>query len=317
MRRRMVILFLCAVLESGSAIASWYDDYDAGIAAVRNGQWSVVIQKMSAAIAGMPKENEHARTYDAIFINFHPYYYRGVAYLNTGKYEQAISDFEKTSSPGDMDLGTPVTLVQRAKSKLEASNTATAPAPVIDPALRQQAVAAINQAKARIAAAQQRYAQATQALTDALTRNASARSNDDLNAVIAYAENAASIADVAPALGGPVPQPTAIPTTNQSASTASWYDDYAAGIAAAREGQWAVVIRKMSAAIGGMPKENDRARAFGAIFINYHPYYYRGVAYLNTGKFKQAISDFQKTSGPGEINLGALDTLIERARSKP
>jgi tetratricopeptide (TPR) repeat protein len=221
MCRRVVVFFLWAIFASVSAMASWYDDYDAGLVAARNG------------------------------------------------------------------------------------------------ALSQQAATAINQAKVRIVAAQQRYAQATQALNEALTRDAGARSNDDLNAVIAYAENAASFADLASASGGLVPQQTAIPTTNQSAPMASWYDDYAAGIAAAQAGQWSAVIRKMSDAIGDMPKENNKARAFGAIFISYHSYYYRGVAYLNIGKREQAIRDFEKTSVPGEIDLGALETLMQRAKSKP
>jgi hypothetical protein len=99
-------------------------------------------------------------------------------------------------------------------------------APAIDPALRQQAAAAINQAKARIAAAQQRkagntpqYAQATQALTDALMRSANPKSNDDLNVAIASAGNAAAIADLAPAPGAPIPPPSAIPTRPTAASS--------------------------------------------------------------------------------------------------
>ena len=247
--RTFTIGFMALLFAATAALASWYDDYDAGLTAARNGQWSVVIQKMTAAINGNPKENDKARTYGAIFINYHPYYYRGVAYLNTGKYEQAISDFERTSGPGPEDLGSIETLMSRAKTKLAQSSAPppepqpqpVAPqprivpvpvpvpvqptAPVIDPALRQQAAAAINQAKARLAAAQQRkagntpqYAQATQALTDALTRNAGARSNDDLSAVIASAGNAATIADLAPAPGAPAPQPTVIPTRPNQAS---------------------------------------------------------------------------------------------------
>jgi Tetratricopeptide repeat. len=238
-----------ALLFAAVALASWYDDYDAGIAAAGKGQWSVVIQKMTAAINGHPKESDHERTYGAIFITYHPYYYRGVAYLNTGKYEQAISDFEKTSGPGEADLGPLSDLMRRAKSKLESATTpepqpvqpqpvrptpvpVPVPVPVqpaapsIDPALRQQAAAAINQARARLAAAMQRkagntpqYAQATQALTDAIMRSGNPRSNDDLNAAIASAGSAAQIADLAPAPGAPVPQPTVIPTRPNQASS--------------------------------------------------------------------------------------------------
>ena len=246
---RSVTIGLTLLLAASAAFASWYDDYDDGLKAARNGQWSAVIQKMTAAINGNPKENDKARTYGAIFINYHPYYYRAIAYLNTGKYEQAISDFEKASGPGEENLGSIETLMSRAKGKLaQASAPPPEPqppapqpqprvvptpvpvpvqpsAPVIDPALRQRVNAEINQAKTRLAAAMQRkagntpqYAQATQALTDALTKNAGARSNDDLNAAIASAQNAATIADLAPAPGAPAPAPTAIPTRPTQAS---------------------------------------------------------------------------------------------------
>ena len=247
---RTCTIGLALLLAASAALASWYDDYDAGVAAARNGQWTTVIQKMSAAIKANGKENDKAREYGTIFINYHPYYYRGVAYLNTGKYEQAVADFEQSSGPGEENLGSIETLMARAKTKLAQASSPTpepqpqpvaptprtvvqAPlpipvqpaAPAIDPALRQRALAAINQARTRIGAAQQRkagntpqYTQATQALTDAMTRNANPRSNDDLNAAIASAENAAAIADLAPAPGAPAPRPTAIPTRPTQAS---------------------------------------------------------------------------------------------------
>ena len=251
MRTRSCTIALVVLFAASAALASWYDDYDAGVNAAKNGQWAVVIQKMSAALKGNGKENDKARTYGAIFISYHPYYYRAVAYLNTGKYEQAVADLEQANGVGEENLGSIETLMARAKTKLAQSSApqpqpepqpqpaAPTPrivpvpvpvpvqpaAPTIDPALRQQAAAAINQAKLRIAAAQQRkagntpqYAQATQALTDALTRSGSARSNDDLNAAINSANNAATIADLAPAPGAPIPQPTAIPTRPTQAS---------------------------------------------------------------------------------------------------
>jgi tetratricopeptide (TPR) repeat protein len=245
--KRTVTIGLAVLLAATAAFASWYDDYDDGLKAARNGQWSAVIQKMTAAINNNSKENDKARTYGAIFINYHPYYYRGIAYLNTGKFEQAISDFEKASGPGEENLGSIETLMSRAKGKLAQTNTpppepqppapqprivpAPVPVPVqpaaptIDPALRQRANAEINQAKTRLAAAMQRkagntpqYAQATQALTDALTRSGNARSNDDLNAAIASAQNAATIADLAPAPGAPIPAPVPVPTRPTQAS---------------------------------------------------------------------------------------------------
>src|SRR5438128_11810222 len=125
---RRLLTAAVVVLFATAAFASWYDDYDKGIDAVRAGDWGAVISRMTAAINAHPKENDRERTYGAIFINYHPYYYRGVAYLSTGKYQQAIDDFEKTSGPGEVDQGTVETLMSRAKGKL-----APTPAPVPQP----------------------------------------------------------------------------------------------------------------------------------------------------------------------------------------
>ena len=247
MRRAIAIL---AFFAATAALGSWYDDYDAGLNAARKGQWSTVIAKMSAAIAANPKENDKARTYGAIFISYHPYYYRGVAYLNTGNYEKAIADLERAEGAGEENLGGIETLMGRAKSKLAAASAPepqpSAPQPVvvpqpqprpvvpvpqpaapsIDPALRQQAAAAINEAKTHITAAQQRkavaspsYQQATQQLTNAITLNGTAKSNDDLRQVINVAQSAASIADLAVAPGAPAVAAAPPPTRPVAAST--------------------------------------------------------------------------------------------------
>jgi len=230
MRARFRIAALTAILLSaGIAQASWYDDYDAGVAAARKGSWSTVVTKMSAAIKGNAKENDKARTYGMNFLNYHPYYYRGVAYLNLGRYEEAVADFERTSGPGAENLGSLDTLMERAKRQLAAESEPAAepvrpdvrpPAPVpsapsvpqIDPALRQRAASALSQAKQKLQAAQQRragssaqYTQAMAIFTDATTRNAGARSNDDLNAIINMADNAGDLADLAMPAAAPSP----------------------------------------------------------------------------------------------------------------
>jgi tetratricopeptide (TPR) repeat protein len=259
MRPRILVFSFLALLFASSAFASWYDDYDAGLAAARSGNWNVVAQKMSAAIKGNGKENDKARTYGAIFINYHPYYYRGVANLNLGRYEQAVSDFETSSGPGEENLGSIETLMGRAKSKLASASTppapepqppAPAPAPVqprptpppvpmpqpptpaapsIDPALRGQVQAAISDANNSLAGARGRKAQASpaftqalQAVADANTRSSNARSNDDLRAALNFAQNAKLFADNAtgPAAVAPAPVP-AVAQTRPSAAADS------------------------------------------------------------------------------------------------
>ena len=236
--KRLVVPALIFLLSAGVALASWYDDYEAGMKAVAAGQWQVVIQKMTAAIGGNSKENNSARTYGAIFINYHPFYYRGLAYLRTGKYEQAISDFEKTTGPGEVDRGSIENLMAEAKSK-QAAATAPEPqpqpvpvpapqpvrpapvpvptpvqpaAPAIDPAVRQQvnaAIAAANQslaaARGRNAAASSQYQQAMAALVEANSRIATAKSNDDLQAALGSANNAKIFAESAMPPGVPTP----------------------------------------------------------------------------------------------------------------
>ncbi|HEV7919952.1 MAG TPA: hypothetical protein VGR02_04080 [Thermoanaerobaculia bacterium] len=247
-RRCFTIALLCLALGAGSALASWYDDYDAGLAAARKGSWQTVVQKMSAAIRGNGNESDKTRTYGAIFISYHPYYYRGIANLNLGNYEAAVSDLEKASGRGELDLGSIETQMQRAKAKIESANTpepapptpvpapqprlpAPVPqpqpvpvptAPAIDPALRQRAMQAINEAKqhlgsaaARRATSSPQYGQAATAIADATMRLNTARSNEELNSVIGTAEAAQTYADAAqpPAVAvTPAPAPVTRPT---------------------------------------------------------------------------------------------------------
>ena len=246
-RARTFAALLFTLALAIPAHASWYDDYDAGLAAARSGNWNTVITKMTAAIKGNATENNKARTYGAIFINYHPYYYRGVAYLNVGKYQQAIDDLERTSGPGPENLGSIGELLDRAKRQLAAASapdpepsrpdptpvrpvvtpatTTQAPQPVvpqIDPGLRQRASAALGAAKQKLQQAQQRkasgsaqYTQAMNIYTDATSRNASAKNNDDLNAIISMAENAGDLAELAMPPNVPTPTPSVTPTPSR------------------------------------------------------------------------------------------------------
>jgi tetratricopeptide (TPR) repeat protein len=220
------------------AYASWYDDYDAGLIAAKKGNWSVVAQKMTAAISQLKNENSKARTYGMDFRNYRPYYYRGVANLNLGKYDQAIADLETTGGPGPENLGDISTLLDRAKKMAAASNepdptptrvdppvrttpsvvtppvvTPTpAPVPQIDPGQRQRASVALAAARQKLESAQRRratsspqYSQASSIFNDATTRLGSARNNDDLAAVINLAANAGDLAELAMPASAPPP----------------------------------------------------------------------------------------------------------------
>lgn len=249
-------LLVAFALSAGVAQASWYDDYDAGIAAARAGNWSVVAAKMSSAIKGNASESNKARTYGAIFINYHPYYYRGVANLNLGRYEQAIADLEKTSGPGAENLGSIGELIDRAKKQMAAASapepepsrpepTRPAPAPVpaaptIDPVLKQRATASLRaandklrEAQGRRATASPQYAQALAAFNDATARLGNADSNDDYTAIVNLAAHASDLAELAmpPNVPAPVPAtpnvtPSPIAPTRPALATDAVLSDY-------------------------------------------------------------------------------------------
>jgi tetratricopeptide (TPR) repeat protein len=240
MIRKTLSVALIALALTTAAYASWYDDYDAGLIAAKKGNWSVVAQKMTAAINQNKSENSKARTYGMDFRNYRPYYYRGVANLNLGKYDQAIADFEKTGGPGPENLGDISTLLDRAKKMAAASSepepaptpvqqpptrpaptvvtppviTPTpAPVPQIDPGQRQRASSSLAAARQKIEGAQRRrattspqYSQANSIYNDATTRFGSARNNEDLASVINMAENAGDLAELAmPPTAAPPP----------------------------------------------------------------------------------------------------------------
>jgi len=321
-----------------AAMASWYDDYDAGLNAARKGQWNTVIQKMSAAIAGNPKENDKARTYGAIFISYHPYYYRGIAYLNTGKFEQAIADLERAEGIGDENLGAIEINMQRAKSKLAAASAPEPqpPAPVqpqprpaiptpqpvqpaapsIDPALRQQAASALNDAKARITAAQQRkataspqYQQAAQQFASASTLNAGAKSNDDLRQVINVAQSAASIADLAVAPGAPAVA-AAPPPTRPVAASSMVLGDTAKRVRQALESYFRGDFEEAASAFQRLTGEMPRN---GWIYAFLGASQYSQYAFEADEKYRaQAMDSFRKAKQYGKWKNGLPEKYFSR-----
>ncbi len=292
-RARTLAVSLVLLALATGAQASWYDDYDAGIKAAQSGKWSTVLQKMNAAIAAKGKEGNKEKAYGMIFINYHPYYYRGIANLNLGNYEQAIADLEKTDGPGELNLGPIDIHLEKAKSRLAAASATPEPEPVrpepvrpepvrpatptpvvpqIDPALRQRATTALATAKQKLKEAQDRratgtpqYTQAMSLFTDATSKNAAAKSNDDLSAIIGIAQNAADLAELAvpPAVATPVPAPAPVTTTpaitpKPAAATAVVFEDDARRVRRALEfyfaGDFESAARDFRALTRSMPR---------------------------------------------------------------
>ena len=132
---------------------------------------------------------------------------------------------------------TPVPVPQRPQPQPPAPLPAPVPvpaAPSIDPAQRQRAIAAIGNARQHVQQAQGRHANGTpqfnsavQALNDANSRAAGAKTNDDLAQAIAAAENASMLADTAVAPGAPpVPAPQIPAPTRPTAAANAVLGDY-------------------------------------------------------------------------------------------
>ena len=54
--RRPLVLIAC-LFFSVSSFATWYEDYDAGIAAAKRRDWSTVISRMDAALRVKPGQD--------------------------------------------------------------------------------------------------------------------------------------------------------------------------------------------------------------------------------------------------------------------
>lgn len=97
-----------------------------------------------------------------------------------------------------------------------------------------------------------------------------------------------------------------------------WYDPYEKGKDAAKRENWKVVVQRMNEAIADKPAEDPSARPYGTIIVAYFPYYYRGIAYFHLGEFERAVSDLQKTKGPGQspVKIGDAGTFLDRAQAR-
>lgn len=121
MSPRKLILLLAFLVATPLSAREWFDAYNEGIKAARAKNWNVVVQKMDEAIRMKPTEGARERTYGAIFIKYHPYYYRGIAHFNLGNYDAAVRDLQRTTGTGELDLGSAESFVEKAQNRIAAN----------------------------------------------------------------------------------------------------------------------------------------------------------------------------------------------------
>lgn len=222
--RRLPIVLLLLTLAAPAWGAEWYDSYFEGLDAAKKKNWGTVVSKMNEAIAKKPNEEKRAKTYGVQFIAYHPYYYRGVAYFNQGKWADAVEDLKRATGTGEVNLGDPATLLISANQQLVAEQIRNAPQQPATPppaqqtparpagpdpqvvAARERAESAIQNARARLNRAQQADASihapgdfdnASNLLKQATSANVNADSVADYNRVVDTADRAARGFDAA------------------------------------------------------------------------------------------------------------------------
>lgn len=98
-----------------------------------------------------------------------------------------------------------------------------------------------------------------------------------------------------------------------AAGAPTWFDSYQSGVDEIKAKNYDTAIQHLSAAIEKQPHESDVARRDEKQTVKYHPYYYRGYAYLQTGDKKRAADDLARANGRGDLDLGDLDDLRDNA----
>lgn len=108
---------------------------------------------------------------------------------------------------------------------------------------------------------------------------------------------------------------------------ADWKDDYARGVRAASDGNWAEVESRMRAALAGEATPAARARLYGQRFDAYVPRYYLGLAAYRQGRCADAVREWGDAatraiwSGNAELarvaNAGLAECQTRLAQSAP
>jgi hypothetical protein len=82
------------------AHADYKESYRKGMEAVDRKQWAEAAKRMQEALAENPKEGESIRLYGSRFETYLPYFYLGLALVNTGNCDGAVKAFATSEEQG-------------------------------------------------------------------------------------------------------------------------------------------------------------------------------------------------------------------------
>lgn len=81
----------------------WYLNYEEALELIKSGEYIQAARYLETAISQKPKPSKSTRFYGSIRRSYLPYFYLGVAYLKSGKLEQARYNFDKSKSFGEIN----------------------------------------------------------------------------------------------------------------------------------------------------------------------------------------------------------------------
>jgi hypothetical protein len=113
---------LSAAVWAGAATSGWADykeSYRKGMDAVDRGNWPEVAKRMREAQAEQSKEGEKLKLYGMRFESYLPSYYLGVALLNGGDCQGALTAFAASESQGAVQKSDQAKLLLKHKATCE------------------------------------------------------------------------------------------------------------------------------------------------------------------------------------------------------
>lgn len=100
-REWRLLLCLAAVILRGylaplDAQTQWYDHYANAREAIAGARWETAVAELNRALSQKSNPQPEAETYALRFIDYLPYFWRGVARFNLGEYQKAQDDFRQS-----------------------------------------------------------------------------------------------------------------------------------------------------------------------------------------------------------------------------
>jgi hypothetical protein len=127
--RTATLALVAALLFCASASAQnrkWLEPYEAGVKAFQQGKYAAAVALLERAAAANSK-SEAGKIIEGVFpIDYFPFYYLGLAYLELGQFDKAQENLDKARSTLPRKE---LARLAAAESKIKAANTITPPPP--------------------------------------------------------------------------------------------------------------------------------------------------------------------------------------------